>query len=89
MPKYVYHCDQCNGNFEVVHGMTEKQEECKICFSFSCLRRIPQMPNIKTSDRSIKENNNTGDLVKKAIEENSKILKEQKKEATSWEYEPS
>ena len=50
MPKYVYHCTECNGNFETVHGMTERQDHCELCSSSSCLRRIPQMPSIKTSD---------------------------------------
>ena len=88
MPKYVYHCNECSKDFEVVHGMTERQEQCVFCSAFS-LRRIPQMPNIKTSDYNIKEEyQNVGDRVKEAIKENEKILKQQRKEATSWEYEP-
>ena len=91
MPKYVYHCNECNGDFEIVHGMTERQEECVLCSASSCLRRIPQMPSIKTSDfDSVSRNQNkkAGYKVRQAIEENAEILKQQKKEATSWEYEP-
>jgi len=88
MPKYVYHCDSCGVEFEVVHGMMERQEKCGFCFSLS-LRRIPQLTSIKTSEfKSQDEYKRTGDRVKEAISENAEILKQQKKEATSWEYEP-
>jgi putative FmdB family regulatory protein len=33
MPKYVYHCNECNGDFETVHGMTERQDHCELCSS--------------------------------------------------------
>ena len=92
MPKYVYHCSKCDGNFETVHGMTERQDHCELCSSSSCLRRIPQMPNIRTSDYEEdnwrQKNRNAGANVREAISENAEILKQQKKEATSWEYEP-
>jgi len=91
MPKYVYHCSKCDGNFETVHGMTERQDYCEICSSSSCLRRIPQMPNIKTSnydDTNWDQHKTAGSRVREAIKENAEILKQQKKEATSWEYEP-
>ena len=88
MPKYVYYCKHCNGEFEVVHGMMERQEECKICFASSYLRRIPQLTNIKTSQSNVKDNKQTGEAVKQAIAENAEVLKQQKKDATSWEYEP-
>ena len=91
MPKYVYHCSECGGNFETVHGMTERQDHCELCYSSSCLRRIPQMPNIRTSDydnTNWDQYKNAGSRVREAIKENAEILKDQKKEATSWEYKP-
>lgn len=91
MPKYIYHCNVCDGSFEVVHGMTERQENCILCSTVSSLRRIPQMPNIRTSEyktNNIEQNASVGSMVKEAIIENSDILEQQKKEATSWEYEP-
>ena len=82
MPKYVYHCTECNGNFETVHGMTERQDHCELCSSSSCLRRIPQMPSIKTSDYddvNWNQYKNAGSRVREAIEENSKILKNKRR----------
>ena len=60
--------------------MMERQEECVLCSTSSCLRRIPQMPNIRTSDYSIGEEfKSAGDKVKRAISDNAEILKEQKR----------
>ena len=86
MPKYVYNCKECDANFEIVHGMTERQEQCIVCLASECLVRIPQMPYIKTFDSEVSDSRSVGSLVKEAIEENTKILKEQKKEARSQEY---
>ena len=50
------------------------------------------MPNIRTSDYKEdnwrEKNRNAGANVREAISENADILKQQKKEVTSWEYEP-
>jgi hypothetical protein len=49
------------------------------------------MPNIRTSDyenNNWEQNRNAGANVREAISENAEILKQQKKEVTSWEYEP-
>ena len=62
---------------EVRHGMLERLEECKLCEYQGVLTRIPQLTNIvkkqKQNERS------TGSLVKEYIEENKKILREEKK----------
>ena len=88
MPKYVYHCKECNGNFETVHGMTERQDHCDICSSSSCLSRIPQMPYIKSfnSEEYDGSGSTPEQRIKEAIEENTKILKDQKKRASSLEW---
>ena len=88
MPKYVYHCKACENEFEFVHGMTERREDCVLCGEKSCLDRIPQISHIKTSNLSdSQDSNEVGTHVKNAIKENAQILKEQKKEVDSWEYE--
>ena len=86
MPKYVYQCEECNGSFEIVHGMTETQESCELCFNSSCISRIPQMPYIKTFDSERKETHSVGSMVKEAIRENAEILKNQKQQANSREW---
>ena len=86
MPKYVYHCKECDGEFETVHGMTERLEDCPLCSSTSSLRRIPQMTNIKTFESSTSEQRSVGSHVKEAIEENAKLLNDMKQKARTQEY---
>ena len=77
MPRYYYHCDNCNGEFEVRHGMSETQEECLECSVVGSLVRIPQLiqKQEKRSDRS-----SASSRVIDAIEENRTLLKQMKKE---------
>lgn len=74
MPKYVYHCDNCQQEFETVHGMKETCEECELCGFNGHLTRIPQLTKIIYK-------NDVGGKVKDAIEENKKILKQMKKDS--------
>ena len=90
MPKYVYRCKECEGHFTTVHGMTERQDHCEICFASSCLIRVPQMPHIKTSDADDnwrQSNRPVGTVVREAIEENARILKEEKERSSKWEFD--
>ena len=43
MPRYYYHCDACEGEFEIRHGMSETQSECLKCSASGMLVRIPQL----------------------------------------------
>ena len=81
MPRYVYECLKCGGQFKTVHGINEVQDHCDFCFSGDCLRRIPQMTF--TSKPESKESKN----VKQAIEENRQILKDSIKETKGKEYD--
>ena len=87
MPKYVYHCKTCEDDFEIVHGMTERQEDCVLCGENSCLDRIPQISHIKKVDfDDTGSSKSPGDHVREAIKDNAEILKEQKRQVDLWEY---
>ncbi len=86
MPKYTYRCDSCDDFFDVVHGMTEEQDVCELCGDSNNLVRVPQILNIRRNTSSI-SSEPVGSHVKQAIKDNEKILKRQKKEATSWDWE--
>ena len=77
MPKYCYKCPECESEMEVRHGMTERLEECKLCEYQGVLTRIPQLTNIVRKKEQDKKE--TGSLVKEYIEENKRILREEKK----------
>ena len=76
MPRYVYKCIECEEHFEVVHGIFDDQESCELCSSKS-LRRVPQMPHIRREE--VQEDNDAGRNVRRAIEENRALLKDEKK----------
>ena len=77
MPRYVYACSSCEGEFQTRHGMSETQEACEFCESKGTLQRIPQMTSIS------KPPSEEGKRVKEAIEENREVFKEMYKEARS------
>ena len=86
MPKYIYRCESCDQEFEAIHGMDAKLDVCILCKEFNTIVRVPQMVfNKKIPDRKKPA---VGSTVKEAIEENMKILKEQKKEAQNEEWKP-
>ena len=76
MPKYAYKCKECLEYFEVVHGMSEEQEVCCFCSSID-IHRVPQMPHV--ARKQVSKGGKVGDEVKRAIEENKAILKEERK----------
>ena len=77
MPKYCYKCSECESEIEVRHGITERLEDCKLCDNQGVLTRIPQLTNIvRKQEQGERE---TGSLTKEYIEENKRILKEEKK----------
>ena len=57
--------------------MTERLTDCKVCEMKEVLTRIPQLTNIIRKQEQGKQE--TGTLVKEYIEENKKILREEKK----------
>jgi putative FmdB family regulatory protein len=87
MPKYVYRCDECEDVFEIRHSMGETLEKCISCEAENCLVRIPQMQFRKKPARS-QNKKETGSLVREYIEENRKILKEEKTNAKNQEWKP-
>ena len=86
MPKYVYKCEECDGDFMIIHGMTEEQKKCELCDTTDCLIRVPQMTHIKTFESTV-EQHSVGSHVKSAIEENASLLKEMKREAKTQVYD--
>jgi len=77
VPRYYYHCDACEGEFEIRHRMFETQTECLKCFASGMLTRIPQLIQ-RIEARDNKET--PKDRVTAAIEENRQTLKQMKKD---------
>ena len=82
MPKYCYKCSECESEIEVRHGMTERLTDCKVCEEKEVLTRIPQLTNIVRQQEQGERK--TGSLTKEYIEENKRILKEEKKQRIEY-----
>ena len=77
MPRYYYHCDACDSEFEVRHGMSETQEKCLECSMTGPLVRIPQL----IQKQEIRKDNSTAaSRIIDTIENNRELLKQMKKE---------
>tara|TARA_R110002153_G_scaffold101436_1_gene237634 strand:+ start:753 stop:1010 length:258 start_codon:yes stop_codon:yes gene_type:complete len=76
MPRYTYKCLDCEEVFDVVHGMNDEHLMCGFCISNN-IRKVPQMPHVARQATS--KGGKVGDEVKRAIEENRALLKEDRK----------
>jgi len=83
VPKYCYKCSECESEIEVRHGITERLTDCKVCDNKGVLTRIPQLTNIVRKQEQSKDK--TGSLVKEYIEENKRILNEEKRERIKYD----
>ena len=83
MPKYFYSCQICSNTRAYYHSMSESATECKSCGSQGKLVRIPSFFAIEIQKEDRDE---TGRLVKNAIEEAKEDLINQKDELKS-EYD--
>ena len=81
MPRYVYRCTECEGEFQVRHGMKETQESCELCESKETLKRIPQLTSIS------KPPSEEGKRINEAIEENKQVFKELYNEARTQTHD--
>ena len=82
MPKYCYKCSECESEIEVRHGMTERLTDCKVCDNEEDLTRIHQLTSIVRNQEQGEKK--TGSLTKEYIEENKRILKEEKKQRIEY-----
>ena len=76
MPRYTYKCNACFEVFDVVHGMNDEHFTCGFCNS-SNIDKVPQMPHVARKESS--KGGKIGDEVRRAIEENRALLKEERK----------
>ena len=76
MPRYTYKCSDCEEVFDVVHGMNDEHFTCGFCHSRN-IHKVPQMPHLARQVTS--KGDKVGDKVKRAIEENRALLKEERK----------
>ena len=91
MPRYNYECELCGVSAGYHLRLDQEPEKCISCNTSGSLSRIFSRHAFTISNvkQQTKEEQPAGILTKEYIEENRKILEQQKTEATSEEYEPS
>ena len=80
MPRYKYRCAECEIFVTVYHGINETLLDCKECSEKQTMTKVLSTPII-IKDKKTNDNNKVGDLTEQYIEENRKILEQQKEEA--------
>jgi putative FmdB family regulatory protein len=84
VPLYVYKCNDCEGTFEIRHGMSESQDSCILCESES----IFKVPSILSSNFRAdidKRPSKVGKIVDDYIQQTKKDVKDQKRKLKSEE----
>jgi len=81
MPRYTYHCEECDNYYEISHAMTERMDwQC-----IECGDSLGKVPSVPLSLKVKKIDAKTGEMVKSSIEEFKKDLKDQREEASKKE----
>ena len=88
MPRYNYECGLCGVTENYRLAMDQKPEACVSCNISGSLSRIfGGSTFILKNTKAVENNQPAGVLTKEYIEENRKILEQQKSEAGSEEYD--
>ena len=86
MPKYVYYCKKCEEEFEARHSLGKTLENCQICRHTNSLIRRPSSIFLNKKITSLEEKTKPGALVKAAIEDATRDLKEEREKLSQRDY---
>ena len=86
MPKYVYRCYQCEGEFEIRHSIGKTCEKCTICNQSGTFTRIPSSVFLNKKDDKFGEKNKPGSVVKETIKEIKEELSQERRNLSKRIY---
>ena len=89
MPRYRYGCGECGEVIIVFHGFEETFSDCAKCSHSGSMQKLLSTPITIKKEATNISNKKIGELTKEYIEENRKVLKQQKEEAKKKSYDPS
>ena len=78
MPRYLYHCNECDEEYQALHSIKEKLTDCKLCNSENSLIRVPS--SFMSGHKNKTLNQKPGSVVKEFIESSTEELKKQKED---------
>ena len=86
MPKYTYHCGECDNLLEIRHSLREVCKICEICGAEGTLERRPSTIFLVKKNTQLMEKTEVGDVMKKSIEDARQDLKHEKDALKGREY---
>jgi rRNA maturation endonuclease Nob1 len=86
MPKYVYRCHQCGGEFEVIHSLGKYCELCTICNQTGVFTRIPSSVFLNKKNDKFGEKIKAGSVVKETIKEIKEELFQEREKLSNRTY---
>tara|TARA_B100000287_G_C20179415_1_gene601570 strand:+ start:32 stop:304 length:273 start_codon:yes stop_codon:yes gene_type:complete len=90
MPRYLYECAECHITETVIHGINEVYDDCTSCGAEGAMHKLyTNSFAIKKNEKTVQGKSPVGEITKKYIEENKKILKEEREKALKETHEPS
>ena len=89
MPIYKYECTACNKISKFMHASTDIMLHCKKCGTENSLVKQLAKPFVNKGNKTSNKDSEVGEITKKFIEENRKVLEEQKKEYSNKQYDKS
>tara|TARA_R110000765_G_scaffold36016_3_gene80578 strand:- start:763 stop:1026 length:264 start_codon:yes stop_codon:yes gene_type:complete len=78
MPRYVYRCSDCNGEFQTIHSIKDTLSVCELCGVENNIVRIPQITTSPIKNKT--SNKKVGSFVNESIEDARVELNQYKKE---------
>ena len=78
MPRYVYRCNDCNGEFQIIHSIKDVLTVCELCSAENNIVRIPQITTSPIKNKTL--NKKIGSFVNESIEDARVELNQYKKE---------
>jgi len=86
MPKYVYYCEKCEGEFEVRHSLKETVQICQLCKAPNEVVRRPSAIFLSKKTSDLGKKNKVGSVVRETIEEAAQELRVEQTKLTKREY---
>ena len=83
MPRYYYHCQECEESFEMVHSMGDKPSKCSVCGAEGSLQKIPTLFSVESkSTKTSTAKDRVDEFISSAKEE----LKQHRDDLSKKEY---
>ena len=87
MPRYRYLCEKCEETTDAFHSYKDTLIDCEKCNTENSLKKILSVPYYGIKKIPHEQEKKIGEITKEYIEENRKILKQQKEEIKTKNYD--